>query len=63
MKERRSGLDGLSGVLSDVENTVGSVTNPTAGSGNAFKDIGNENGNGNGNGNSAGVSDPEPQSV
>ncbi|KAH3944924.1 hypothetical protein HBI56_152910 [Parastagonospora nodorum] len=43
-------LDGLSGIT----NTIGSITNPTAGSGNSFKDIANGNGNGNGNGNSAG---------
>jgi hypothetical protein len=52
-KERRSG--GLADMLSGVTNTIGSVTNPTAGSGNTFKDIANGNGNGNGNGNSAGV--------
>jgi hypothetical protein len=41
--------------LSGITNTIGSVTNPTAGSGNSFQDIANGNGNGNGNGNSAGV--------
>jgi hypothetical protein len=52
-KERRSG--GYEDMLSGITNTIGSVTHPTAGSDNTFKDIANGNGNGNGNGNSAGV--------
>ncbi|KAH7408606.1 hypothetical protein DE146DRAFT_752732 [Phaeosphaeria sp. MPI-PUGE-AT-0046c] len=49
-KREASLLDPLEGIT----NTIGSVSNPTAGSGNDFKDILNGNGNGNGNGNSAG---------
>jgi hypothetical protein len=44
--------------LGGITNTIGSVTNPTAGSGNSFEGIANGNGNGNGNGNSAGVCYP-----
>jgi hypothetical protein len=47
-------------IVRDVMNTIGSVTNPTAGSGNEFTDNLNGNGNGNGNGNEAGVRPPFP---
>ncbi|KAF2030703.1 hypothetical protein EK21DRAFT_100199 [Setomelanomma holmii] len=55
LKKREAGLlDPAEGMLSGVTNTVGSVTDPTAGSGNTFEGNGNDNGNDNGNGNSAG---------
>ena len=44
----------LAGTASGITNTLGSITNPTAGSGNTFEGNGDGNGNGNGNGNSAG---------
>ncbi|KAF2821320.1 hypothetical protein CC86DRAFT_458997 [Ophiobolus disseminans] len=51
LNEREAGLlDPLRGMTS----TVGSVTDPTAGSGNSFIGNGNDNGNNNANGNSAG---------
>jgi hypothetical protein len=52
LEERKASYDDP---LSEIVNTIGSVTNPTAGSGNKF--LGNLDGNGNknGNGNSAGV--------
>jgi hypothetical protein len=52
-----------SDLLSGLTNTIGSVTNPTAGSGNTFEGIANGNGNGNGNGNSAGVRSPSRTSM
>jgi hypothetical protein len=50
LKERTE--KGSSGEM--LSNIIGSITNPTAGSGNKLKDNLGGNGNGNGNGNSAG---------
>lgn len=43
-------------IVSGLTNTVGSITNPSAGDGNKF--LGNGNGNGNGNGQGNGVRIP-----
>jgi hypothetical protein len=55
--KERSAEAGLLDPLTDITNTIGSVTEPTVGSGNSFPGNGNGNGSGNGNGNTAGVSD------
>ncbi|KAJ4331991.1 hypothetical protein N0V87_008731 [Didymella glomerata] len=44
----------LGSTLAGITNTIGSITNPSAGSGNRFLGNGNDNGSGSGNGNSAG---------